>query len=173
MNTELIDTILSDYKMELGSDFERYRNHVCRVFFFATLLSNANEDEQKQIAISAAFHDLGMWSANTFNYLDPSIKLAEEYLIKNKHENWTTRIKEIISNHHKLTPYRRNYLVESFRKADLIDLTFGAIKFGINAEQIAEYKKSYPYKGFQTFIFKKIVKNIVRHPLNPLPIVKW
>ena len=173
MNLKLIETILYEYKKELSSNFEKYYNHACRVFIFATILSNANEDEQKQIAIAAAFHDIGLWSANTFAYLDPSIKLAEEYLFKNKLENWISIVKEIISNHHKLTPYRQNQLVENFRKADLIDLTFGSIKFGIKPDQISKYRKLYPAKGFQTFIFKEIIKNIVRHPLNPLPIVKW
>jgi HD domain len=173
MDTELIDTILSSYKKDLGLHFEKYHNHACRVYIFATILSNANEDEQKQIAIAAAFHDLGIWSANTFDYLNPSVKLAEEYLIQNHLEHWINNVKEIINHHHKLTPYKHNQLAENFRKADLIDLTFGLIKFGINATQITKYKKRYPAKGFQIFIFKEIIKNIIRHPLNPLPIVKW
>jgi hypothetical protein len=173
MDIELIDNILKTYRTDLGSHYYKYRNHVCRVYVFATILSNANEQEQKQIAIASAFHDIGIWSASTFDYLQPSIELAEKYLIENKLEHWTKIVTEIISNHHKIKPYKHNHLVESFRKADLTDLTFGLIKFGITRKQISEYKKLYPAKGFQTYIFKEILKNIVRHPLNPLPIIKW
>lgn len=173
MNTKLITEILSSYKKELGTDFEKYHNHACRVFLFAAKLSNANEDEQKQLAIAAAFHDMGIWSANTMDYLDPSIKLAVEYLTKHKLEDWTESVSQIIDNHHKLTPFKNNPLAENFRKADLIDLTFGLIKFGLSSSQISEYNKGYPAEGFQPYIFKEVFKNIVKHPLNPLPIMKW
>lgn len=173
MNSELITEILSSFKKELGPNFEKYHNHACRVFTFAALLSNANEDEQKQLAIAAAFHDIGIWSANTLDYLDPSIKLAEAYLIEHKLEHWTVSVSQIIDNHHKLTPFKSNHLAENFRKADLIDLTFGIIKFGISSAKIAEYNTLYPAKGFQPYIFKEVFKNIIKHPLNPLPILKW
>jgi HD domain len=173
MNTELITTILSSYKKELGSNFEKYHNHCCRVFVFASILSNATEDEEKQLAIASAFHDIGIWAANTFDYLEPSMNLAEKYLNQHQLDHWINNVKEIINNHHKLTPFKKNQLAESFRKADLIDLTFGFIKFGISPAQITEIKKWYPALGFQSYIFKKVLKNIVRHPLNPLPIVKW
>ena len=173
MNTELITGILSSYKKELGSNFEKYHNHSCRVFVYASILSNATEDEKNQLAIASAFHDIGIWVANTFDYLEPSTKLAEKYLTQHKLDHWIDNVKEIINNHHKLTPFKKNQLAENFRKADLIDLTFGFIKFGISPAQIAENKKLYPALGFQSYIFKKTLKNMVRHPLNPLPIVKW
>jgi hypothetical protein len=173
MKTELITNILSTYKNELGANFEKYHNHCCRVFVFASILSNASEDEEKQLAIASAFHDIGIWTANTLDYLEPSIKLAEKYLIHHKLEYWTDSVKEIIDNHHKLTSFKKNQLAESFRKADLIDLTFGVIKFGVSKAQIAETKKLFPALGFQPYIFKEVFKNIVRHPLNPLPIMKW
>jgi hypothetical protein len=173
MSTELITEILSSYKNELGSNFEKYHNHACRVFLYAAKLSNANEDDQKQLAIAAAFHDIGIWSANTMDYVDPSIKLATEYLKRHKLEQLTETVSQIIDNHHKLTPFKGNHLAENFRKADLIDLTFGMIKFGLSSSQISECNKQYPTKGFQPYIFKEVFKNIVKHPLNPLPIMKW
>ena len=173
MSTELITEILSFHKKELGSNFEKYHNHACRVFLFAAKLSEANDEQQKQLAIAAAFHDMGIWSANTMDYLDPSIKLAAEYLTEHKLEHWTESVSQIIDNHHKLTPFKNNQLAESFRKADLIDLTFGFIKFGLSYSQISEYNKLFPAKGFQPYIFKEVFKNIVKHPLNPLPIMKW
>lgn len=173
MNTEIISNILSSYKNELGTNFEKYHNHCCRVFVFASLLSNATEEEQKQLAIASAFHDIGIWTANTLDYLQPSIELAEKYLNQHQLAQWTDSVKDIIDNHHKLTPFKNNSLAENFRKADLIDLTFGFVKFGLSSAQINENKKLYPALGFQQYIFKVVLKNIVKHPLNPMPIMKW
>lgn len=173
MDTKIITTILSSYKKELGPNFEKYHNHCCRVLVFASLLNNATEDEQKQLAIAAAFHDIGIWTANTLDYLQPSVELAEKYLKQHQLDHWIESVNEIINNHHKLTPFKKNLLAESFRKADLIDLTFGFIKFGISPEQINESKKLYPELGFQPYIFKEVLKNIIRNPLNPMPIMKW
>lgn len=172
MSLLLINTILSNYRAPLGDMFTGYSNHCSRVYTYAVQLSNANEEEQKQLAIAAAFHDIGIWTADTFDYLGPSVKLAEEYLIVNGLQAYTVSVTEIILNHHKLSSYKANPLAEAFRKADLIDLSFGLFRFGINSRQLAETKAAYPFNGFHRFIFKKIALNFVQHPFNPLPIVK-
>lgn len=143
------------------------------MFSYALNLSQANEEEQQQLATAAAFHDIGIWTAHTFDYLSPSIQMAEAYLNQNRLNSWISPVSEIIANHHKLSSYRNNPLAESFRKADLIDLSHGLISFGIPRKKIAETEMQYPVLGFRTFIAKEILKNIIRHPLNPLPIVKW
>ena len=173
MPIQLIYTILSNYKNELGDSFNHYQNHCCRVFNYAVLLSKANEEEQNQLAIATAFHDIGIWTANTFDYLEPSIQLAQKYLAENNLAQWNAPVAEIIGNHHKLSAYKKNTLAENFRKADLIDLSFGIFKFGLSSKQIAETKKRYASLGFQRFIFKTMLKNAIKHPFNPLPIVKW
>ncbi len=173
MHSPLIRDLLSAHKDDLGADFEKYHNHVCRVYSYAVMLRQANEEEQNQLAIAAAFHDIGIWTANTFDYLAPSIRLAETYLMQNNKSNWKATVREIIVNHHKLRPYKGNPLAESFRKADLIDLSHGLISFGISTEQLKTIEKQYPSLGFRTFIAKEILKNCMLHPFNPLPIVKW
>ena len=92
MNTELITGILSLYKKELGSNFEKYHNHSCRVFVYASILSNTTEDKKNQLAIASAFHDIGIWVANTFDYLEPSTKLAEKYLTQHKLDHWIDNV---------------------------------------------------------------------------------
>ena len=41
-------------------------------------LGVAAPDTQRKIAIAAAFHDLGIWSAGTMDYLPPSAALARD-----------------------------------------------------------------------------------------------
>lgn len=173
MSVALIHSILSVYKVELGDSYARFSNHACRVFHYAVLLSHANEAEQKQLAIASAFHDIGIWTANTFDYLEPSVRLAKEYLQQNGLSECNKSVEEIITQHHKLSAFKPNRLAECFRKADLIDLSFGLFRFGLESQKIAETNQQYPSLGFHRFIAKEILKNAMRHPLNPLPIVKW
>ena len=173
MSVALIHSILSVYKNELGDSYASYGNHASRVYNYAVLLCYANEQEQKQLAIATAFHDLGIWTANTFDYLEPSVVLAKEYLLQNGLVEWNHCVEEIITQHHKLNTYKHNVLAECFRQADLIDLSFGLFKFGISNKQLTEIQKQFPSLEFHRFILKEMVKNMIKHPFNPLPIVKW
>ncbi|HLP52617.1 MAG TPA: HD domain-containing protein [Chitinophagales bacterium] len=173
MSLSTIHTILTSHQSKLGDGFDMYHNHCCRVYTYAVVLSNANEDEQQQLAIASAFHDIGIWTHGTFDYLGPSVSLAMQYLADNKLLHWNTSVYEIIMNHHKLSRYNSNHLAEAFRKADLVDLSLNLFTFGISQDQLKEANAQYPALGFHWFIAKQILRNIVTHPLNPLPIVRW
>ncbi len=47
-------------------------------------------------AVAAVFHDLGIWTNGTFDYLAPSIALARDYLVASAREDWTDEIEEMI-----------------------------------------------------------------------------
>ena len=173
MYSQLIHTILMPYQVPLGDDFEKYYNHACRVYQYAVWLSKADIEAQKQLAIAAAFHDLGIWTEQTFDYLSPSVHLAKSYLIQNDLADWASSIEEIIVQHHKLRPYHINPLAEYFRQADLIDLYFGLFQFGLSRGQINAAVQQFPYGGFHRFLAKECFKNILRHPLHPLPMMRW
>lgn len=166
-----IDAILDTHKNVLGIYYEGYRNHVYRVYNVALQLCNASEAESANLAIAAAYHDIGIWTNNTFDYLSPSVLLAADYA--SKHNADTRQIADIINNHHKLTVFKINAQVEAFRKADLIDLSLNLFRLGIKRSYLRQLNKAFPGKGFHRFIFGQILKNSIRHPLNPLPIVKW
>ena len=57
-------------------DFTAYRNHAYRVVNFCAHSRPAPTPRLEKIALAAAFHDLGIWTAHTFDYLEPSIDLA-------------------------------------------------------------------------------------------------
>lgn len=173
MSTQLIHTLLIPYREPLGPDFEKYYNHACRVYQYAALLSKAEGEAQKQLAIAAAFHDLGIWTAQTFDYLSPSVHLAQSYLMQNGLADWAPGVEEIIVQHHKLRPYHTSRLAEYFRQADLIDLSFGLFQFGLSRGQINAAVQQFPYAGFHRFLAKEIIKHTLRHPLNPLPMMRW
>jgi hypothetical protein len=171
-NNELIDSILQSHKSDLGNDLVKYRNHVYRVFNLALMLSEPLEDDYKALEVAAVFHDLGIWTAKTFDYLEPSVRLASQYLSQNGLTYLYDRVAEVINNHHKLGTYKLNPLAEAFRKADLIDLSFGFFSFGIKREQMKELNNRFPSLGFHRFIIGQSIKNTFKHPLNPLPMMR-
>ena len=70
-----IDEVLGDHASDLRHDFTAYRNHVYRVVNLCTAIVG-NRGDLEKVAVAAAFHDLGIWTNKTFDYLSPSMALA-------------------------------------------------------------------------------------------------
>ena len=97
-----IDNVLNDHATALRDDFFAYRNHVYRIVNLCAAIVGRSELEK--IAVAAVFHDLGIWTNGTFDYIAPSIALAHDYLVACAHQDWTTEIEGMIADHHKITP---------------------------------------------------------------------
>lgn len=170
---EIIDRILLAFRDELGKDFEQYRHHVYRVYNLAAPLVATLQDVET-ISVAAAFHDLGIWTNNTFDYLEPSIKLARQYSADNNLEAGTIReIETIINKHHKLTRVKTSSLAEIFRQADLVDLSLGLIRCGRKRQHIRLVRKTFPNRGFHLHLCRLFFKNLLSNPFRPLPMYKW
>lgn len=172
----LLDTILADYKAVIGKDFDGYRNHCCRVYQFCQALSDTplGDEAQQKLQIALAFHDLGLFTDNTVDYLPPSMQLASEYLQKNHQMQWHDEILLMIEQHHKLTSIDTTVypLVELLRKADLVDFSLGVAHQGVDKALIKQVKKSYPNKGFHKMVITRQLAWLKQHPDNPFPIFK-
>ena len=169
-----IDDILDNYAESIGIDFARYKNHVSRVFHNCLLLDRNPANEEKY-AIAAVFHDIGIWTDHTIDYLNPSIAQAKNFLTKSGKEEWTEEISLMIYWHHKPREYKGNYqeTVENFRKGDWIDVTIGLRKFGLERNQLQSIRKKFPNLGFHLFLIRKLTRNFFMHPLSPLPMFKF
>ena len=106
--------------------------------------------ELEKIAVAAVFHDLGIWTNGTFDYIAPSIALAHDYLVARAREDWTAEIEGMIADHHKITPSTADpdSLIEAFRRADWIDVTRGLRGFGIPRPFVARLFATWPSAGF-------------------------
>lgn len=166
-----IDDLLHSFQPEIRKDFDSYRNHVYRVFLNCQLLDESKQNEEKY-AIASVFHDIGIWTNTTIDYLDPSIEQAQLYLTNIDKQDWIDELSLMIYWHHKLTPYKGDYekTVEVFRKADWIDVSLGLLSFGADKQKISQTRKEIPNLGFHLFLIKAVTKNSVKHPLNPLPM---
>jgi len=167
---EITERLLYRFKLQIGEDYARYRNHVNRVFSFCIHLDEGRNSEK--YAIAAVFHDIGIWTEQTIDYLEPSIAEAEKYLIESGKQEWIEEISLMIHWHHKTSTYKGNYskTVETFRKADWTDVSLGVLHYGIQSAEIQNIKKQFPNLGFHWFLIKKISRNLLQHPLNPLPM---
>jgi hypothetical protein len=168
-----IDEVLHDHASDLGHDFIAYRNHVYRVLNLCAAIVKDGVDLEK-LAVATVFHDLGIWTNKTFDYIAPSITLAREYLAAHGRAAWIAEIAGMIADHHKITPSHasRDWLVEPFRRADWIDVTRGLRTFGLPRPLIQPVLARWPSAGFHWRLVQLALERFRTHPLTPLPMVK-
>ncbi|NTU53313.1 MAG: HD domain-containing protein [Chlorobiaceae bacterium] len=171
----IIDHLIEPWFPVLGRDFKGYRNHCCRVYLFCCALDGAEREQREKIAIAAVYHDLGIWTEGTFDYLQPSRRLAQSYLALTGQTEWADEIETMIEEHHKVTAWSNSceWLVESFRKADWIDLSLGAFTFGLDRQYINEIRRRYPNAGFHSTLTRLTFERIKTNPKDPLPMFRW
>lgn len=148
----LLDETLAAYEGVLDKDFVAYRNHCYRVANFCLALRAPDPDTMEKVAIASAFHDLGIWTDGTFDYLAPSMRLASSYLARQARAAW---------------------VVEAFRKADWVDVTRGVRRFGLPRAMVAEVLATWPNAGFHRRLVQLSLRRLRSHPWSPLPMVRW
>ncbi len=171
----LLEEILGQWKAVIGSDYQGYRNHVYRMLHCCFYLGEPSEEDRKKLIIAAAFHDIGVWTAGTVDYLPPSVEVALRYLKEKGLESWCEEVALMIDMHHKIRSYKDPLypLVEIFRKGDLVDFSLGAVKHGISKHYITQLKQAFPNAGFHRRLLQLTWSRIKSHPLNPAPMMKW
>jgi hypothetical protein len=170
-----LDVILSAHMAAPGGDFDGYRNHAYRVANFCVAQSSRDPEHVEKIAIAAAFDDIGIWTAGTFDYLQPSVNVAREYLSRSGRAAWMSEIAEMITTHHKVSQYRRDarWLVEPFRRADWIDVSMGLVMFGVSPRCFEAVVARWPRAGFHNRLARLALRRLRTHPWNPLPMLRF
>jgi len=170
-----VEEVLDDHASELGNDLIAYRNHVYRVVNLCLAFAGDRRVELEKIAVAAVFHDLGIWTNNTFDYIAPSVAIARKHLAARGMADWIPEIEAMIVDHHKITPSRADAqsLVEPFRRADWVDVSRGLRRFGLPYTFIAAVATTWPDAGFHRRLVQLTIDRFWKHPLNPLPMVRW
>lgn len=169
-----IDALLAPHATVIGRDYDAYRHHVYRVAMFCRALAPGVPNADEKIAIAAAYHDIGIWTHGTFDYLDPSIDDCRAYLAATGRHAWAPEISAMIREHHKLTRWRAHddWLVEPFRMADLVDLSGGFVAFGLPRPLRRAVFGQWPSLGFRRRLVQLTLQRLRRHPLSPLPMLR-
>jgi hypothetical protein len=169
-----LESLLTDHAAVLGRDLDGYRNHAYRVTNLCLAFAAAGPQEIEQIEIAAAFHDLGIWTGRTFDYLAPSVELAAAHLHSSGKSSWVREITGMILAHHKILPAREqpSSLVEPFRRADWVDVSRGLITFGVARPFLAEIFSVWPSAGFHKRLVELALARARSHPWNPLPMLR-
>lgn len=172
---DAVEQVLEAHASDLGPDFTGYRHHVYRVLNLCAIQGAWDEDATRKFALAAVFHDLGIWTDHTFDYLDPSVGLAEAHLAGTGLAAWAPEIATMILEHHKILPHRAAApsLVEPFRRADWIDVTRGVRTFGLPRSRVGPILAHWPSAGFHKRLVQLTFERLRRHPLSPLPMIRW
>ena len=175
----VIEEVLLGQRAELGRDFDGYRNHVYRVLNYFRALSPTDEAPSMEVLLGAAFHDIAIWTDGTFDYLEPSVRRAEDHLrnlglgeIVNGEE-----VRDLIVHHHKITTYKASSpwaaTVDRWRQADLIDVSWGLIRFSLPRERLVAIQARFPDAGFHFKLLRLTFRQLLVTPWRPLPMVRW
>ncbi len=169
-----VNAVLAAHAAALGADAVGYRHHVYRVVHLCVALSSGPALPLDQLEVAAVFHDLGIWTAGTFDYLEPSVALAAAHLARHGRQAQIPAVTSMILEHHKVTAYRgpNAPLVEAFRRADWVDVTRGLLTFGLPRAGIDRIRRRWPDAGFHRRLLQLSAARLVRHPLSPLPMLR-
>jgi hypothetical protein len=170
-----LEEILASSRAALGEDFVAYRNHCYRVANLCRSFPETTSEDNNIIVIATAFHDLGIWAFQTFDYLDGSRELARRYLMDHGQVAWAPEVEAMIGYHHKITAFSGDNarLVEAFRKADWVDISLGHLRFGLSKEVVTNILTAFPNSGFHKKLVGLTFRRLRRHPLSPLPMMKF
>lgn len=163
------DDVLDRFRKPLGSDAQRYRNHVYRGLNYQRMLLQLNVIPD-DIALAWALHDIGVWTAG-WDYIEPSVQYVDELASIYRVDN-VERVKEMVALHHKLRRCSDNW-TETFRVADRIDVSRGLLPSALTRTDIAQVVQAFPYLGFHALLARTAASWTLKHPLRPLPMLRW
>lgn len=167
----VLDEVLDGHAGVLGGDFTAYRNHAYRVLNFC-VAQPTGAAELEKTAVAAAFHDLGIWTDVTFDYLQPSVRLATAHLVRAGRSEWAPEVAQMILQHHRISTSGPGSVVEAFRRADWVDVSRGIFTFGLPRTLIDAVFAAWPSAGFHKRLVQLELRRLRTHPWSPLPMVR-
>jgi hypothetical protein len=122
------------------------------------------------LTAAAILHDIGLYPgvATADAYVADGAALARRLLAGN---GWTpTRIElcaEAVDRHHELRRQRsRGVEVEALRLADLVDVSGGLLRFGLDREWLRELRRSVPARGLGGELAREVGRALRERPLT-------
>lgn len=174
--TPTLDELFAPWHAALGRDYLAYRHHVERLLALCeALAARAGVTlDPAALRVAGVYHDLGIWSDGTFDYLGPSAARARAWLEANGRGDLADQVSAMIAQHHKVRPAGPAHdPVEIFRRADWLDVTLGLLASGLPRVQYRELLRRHPDDGFHFRLLQLSCKQLLTNPLRPLPMFRW
>lgn len=179
--SDLIERLFLPWRIRLQGACDPYKGHVYRVLNYTCAILGVEPGAAESqgvcadsIAVACCYHDVGIWLDRTMDYLGPSAAHADAWLVEHRQESWREPVRLMIESHHKLSRYTGAHAecVEAFRVADRMDVFFGIPSEGLPRDFVREVKQAFPTRGFHTMLAKGLTAYGLRHPWNPLPMMR-
>src|SRR5262249_15863254 len=168
-----VDEMAARWGGALRASREAYSGHAYRVLNYARALIGT-ERHNDELALAAAYHDLGIWSDRTFDYLGPSQQRAEAFRREGAPIIDAELLALLIYDHHLLRRPGTGIepaLRDAFRRADLVDVSRGTLRAGLSTAFVRGVANPFPYQGFEAVFVGPAGPWALRPPLRPLPMV--
>ncbi len=156
--------------------YKGLKNHGYRMLNYARQWIDPHPERDDKLAVCAVFHDIAAFPDGLLDYLKPSADQAEKWLEETGRSAWKPEMRLMIEWHHKITAYTgdKKEWVEPVRRADWLDVGFALAKFGLPSEFVSEVRNEFPITAFYpVHVLKVTGKWVLKHPLNPAPILRW
>jgi HD domain len=145
--------------------------HGLRTFLIADRLATARdlEVDRELLLIAGLIHDIGIYDAFSSGgvYVHDGAEFATEMLQGRGWEEARIRLcADAIERHHELrSQWERGAEVELIRRADLIEVLAGRVRFGLSREWLEDLFRSVPRTGFY-----RELGRLIRHTLRKRPL---
>jgi hypothetical protein len=154
---------------ESGGAMER---HGLRVFLIADRLATARDTDidREVLLIAGLLHDVGLYDEASHGgayVLDGAEFTADLLRARGWDEERIRLCFDAIERHHEVrSQWERGAEVELIRRADLVDLTSGLVRFGLSGEWLHDLFKSVPRDGTYGTIGREVGRQLVHRPLK-------
>jgi predicted hydrolase (HD superfamily) len=154
---------------ESGGPMER---HGLRVFLIADRLATAREAQvdREVLLIAGLLHDVGLYDQASHGgvYVKEGAEFTAELLRTQSWDEERIRLcSDAIERHHELrSQWDRGAEVELIRRADLVDLTSGLVRFGLSREWLRDLTRSVPRNGTYPTIGREVARQLIHQPLQ-------
>lgn len=100
------------------------------------------------------------------------MRLATQWLEERRRAEIVGEVAALIREHHKMGVYRGPFAttVETFRRADYVDVSLGILRFGLPWSFVREVQAAHPDAGFHWRLATLTAAQFLRSPLRPLPM---
>jgi HD domain len=154
---------------ESGGPMER---HGLRVFLIADRLATARETDldREVLLIAGLLHDVGLYDAASHGgvYVREGAEYTAAMLRSRGWDEGRIRLCfDAIERHHELrTQWDRGAEVELIRRADLVDISSGLVRFGLSREWLKDLFESVPRDGTYRTIGYEVARVLRHRPLT-------